>query len=190
MLDALLPIRPCAQERGKTLAQEIAEVEQEVDKIEAQALATIPSVTPGSSQRLPTLGKMLFFDKNLSVERNEACAFCHMPQTGFQPPSLVRRSQSDRRFAAPRWWMEKDSNPRSAFPVQRGKIQKRTVKFEPVSPICSLQCFFGVDRDGHEQPMASRPDAGHGAVLLAGGDLRAGRSTTRIPPDAAILKKA
>jgi cytochrome c peroxidase len=30
------------------------------------------------------LGKLLFFDKELSVNRNEACAFCHMPQTGYQ----------------------------------------------------------------------------------------------------------
>jgi cytochrome c peroxidase len=73
-----------AQERQGSLQQEIAQVEQQVDNIEADALATIPSLVPGSPQRLLTLGKILFYDKSLSVNRNEACAFCHMPQTGFQ----------------------------------------------------------------------------------------------------------
>jgi len=73
-----------AQLRQGALQQEIAEVEQQVDSIEADALATMPFLVPGSPQRLPLLGKILFFDKALSVNRNEACAFCHMPQTGFQ----------------------------------------------------------------------------------------------------------
>jgi cytochrome c peroxidase len=73
-----------AQEHQNALQQEIAEVERQVDSIEAEALATIPSLVPGSPERLPRLGKILFFDKELSVNRNEACAFCHMPQTGFQ----------------------------------------------------------------------------------------------------------
>src|ERR1700730_9185837 len=73
-----------AQQRQAALQQEIAEVEQQVDSIEADALATMPSLVPGSPQRLPLLGKILFFDKALSVNRNEACAFCHMPKTGFQ----------------------------------------------------------------------------------------------------------
>ena len=32
------------------------------------------------------LGKLLLYDKHLSVNRNEACAFCHMPETGFTGP--------------------------------------------------------------------------------------------------------
>jgi cytochrome c peroxidase len=73
-----------AQEHQNALQQEIAVVEQQVDSIESEALATIPSLVPGSPERLPRLGKILFFDKELSVNHNEACAFCHMPQTGFQ----------------------------------------------------------------------------------------------------------
>jgi cytochrome c peroxidase len=73
-----------AQEHQNALQQEIAEVEQQVDNNESEALATIPSLVPGSPERLPRLGKILFFDKELSVNHNEACAFCHMPQTGFQ----------------------------------------------------------------------------------------------------------
>src|SRR5258708_796066 len=32
---------------------------------------------------IPPLGKIIFYDKQLSVNRNEACSFCHMPETGF-----------------------------------------------------------------------------------------------------------
>jgi Na+/proline symporter len=32
------------------------------------------------------LGKVIFYDKELSVRRNETCAFCHMPETGFSGP--------------------------------------------------------------------------------------------------------
>jgi len=72
------------RERPNTLAQEIAEVEHQVDRIETEAIASIPDLVSGSPQRLVALGKMLFYDKALSVNRNEACAFCHMPETGFQ----------------------------------------------------------------------------------------------------------
>jgi cytochrome c peroxidase len=68
----------------KTIEQEIAAIQAEIDAIEAAAIAGIPSLLPGSPQRLPALGKMLFYDQELSVNRNEACAFCHMPQTGYQ----------------------------------------------------------------------------------------------------------
>jgi cytochrome c peroxidase len=55
-----------------------------VDSIEADAVAMMASLPSGGSHQPAALGKALFFDKNLSVNRNEACAFCHMPQTGFQ----------------------------------------------------------------------------------------------------------
>ena len=32
------------------------------------------------------LGKLMLYDKQLSVNRNEACAFCHMPEAGFTGP--------------------------------------------------------------------------------------------------------
>ena len=73
-----------AQEPHGSLQQEIAQVEQQVDSIEADTLAMIASLPPGGAHKPAILGKALFFDKNLSVNRNEACAFCHMPQTGFQ----------------------------------------------------------------------------------------------------------
>jgi len=73
-----------AQEPHSSLQQEIAQVEQQVDSIEADTVVMIASLPLGGSHKPATLGKVLFFDKNLSVNRNEACAFCHMPQTGFQ----------------------------------------------------------------------------------------------------------
>jgi cytochrome c peroxidase len=73
-----------AQEQPALLEHEIADIERQIDAIEGDAIAGIPSLLAGSPQRLPALGKILFYDKELSVNRNEACAFCHMPQTGYQ----------------------------------------------------------------------------------------------------------
>ena len=65
---------------------EIDRVVSEIDRIEAEALATLSQGLPGPTQRTVLLGKLLLFDKQLSVHRNEACAFCHMPETGFTGP--------------------------------------------------------------------------------------------------------
>jgi cytochrome c peroxidase len=64
-----------SQEHQSLRQSEIAQVQQQVDSIEAEALASIPALVPGSSKRLVTLGKILFYDKALSVNYNEACAF-------------------------------------------------------------------------------------------------------------------
>ena len=37
-------------------------------------------------QQARILGKLLLFDKDLSVNRNEACSFCHTPETDFTGP--------------------------------------------------------------------------------------------------------
>jgi cytochrome c peroxidase len=37
-------------------------------------------------QQIELLGKAMLYDKELSVNRNEACTFCHMPETGFTGP--------------------------------------------------------------------------------------------------------
>src|SRR6266498_4739670 len=71
------------------LEEEIKRVEAEIDKIFADTLAQLPSI-PGDSgsrmKRVQTLGKAMLYDKQLSVNRNQACAFCHMPETGFTGP--------------------------------------------------------------------------------------------------------
>lgn len=65
--------------------EEIKQVEQHIDAIEAAALADL-GASPDHVRRIALLGKLLLFDKELSVNRNEACAFCHMPETGFGAP--------------------------------------------------------------------------------------------------------
>jgi cytochrome c peroxidase len=70
---------------AKTL-QEIAQVEAEIDRIEAQTLARVAAPPENQPQQIELLGKAILFDKQLSVNRNEACAFCHMPETGFTGP--------------------------------------------------------------------------------------------------------
>lgn len=66
--------------------KEIAAVTAEIDRTETEALAHILKGRLDGAQRIILLGKVLFFDQNLSVRRNESCAFCHMPETGFGGP--------------------------------------------------------------------------------------------------------
>ena len=80
------------------LQSEIDRVNREVDQIFQEALAKARSLPPprlagnppimqGSGTELvETLGRLELFDKNLSVNRNLACSFCHMPYTGFTGP--------------------------------------------------------------------------------------------------------
>jgi cytochrome c peroxidase len=66
--------------------REIARVEGEIDQIESDSLKRLMSLPDNQVQRIELLGKLLLYDKQLSVNRNEACAFCHMPETGFTGP--------------------------------------------------------------------------------------------------------
>src|SRR5271169_3039172 len=66
--------------------REIALVEAEIERIEAQTLDRLSTPPDNQVQQIELLGKLLFYDRNLSVARNEACAFCHMPETGFTGP--------------------------------------------------------------------------------------------------------
>jgi cytochrome c peroxidase len=79
-----------AQEPSTVLSsealREIAQVEAEIDRIEAQALARLGNPPDNQVQQVELLGKLMLYDKQLSVNRNEACAFCHMPETGFTGP--------------------------------------------------------------------------------------------------------
>jgi cytochrome c peroxidase len=69
-----------------SVEREIDRVVTEIDRIEAQTLAQLSNGLPGPTRRTVLLGKLLLYDKQLSVHRNEACAFCHMPETGFTGP--------------------------------------------------------------------------------------------------------
>jgi cytochrome c peroxidase len=66
--------------------REIADVEAEIDRIEAQTLERLIAPPDNEVQQVELLGKAMLYDKNLSVNRDEACAFCHMPETGFTGP--------------------------------------------------------------------------------------------------------
>jgi cytochrome c peroxidase len=82
-----------AEEASVTLSpkalEEIAQVEAEIDRIEAQTFERLAAPPDNQVQQIELLGKALLYDKNLSVNRNQACAFCHMPETGLTATSRV-----------------------------------------------------------------------------------------------------
>jgi len=79
-----------AEEGSTTLSpqalQEIAQLEAEIDRIEARTIERLAAPPDNQIQQIELLGKLMLYDKDLSVNRNEACAFCHMPETGFTGP--------------------------------------------------------------------------------------------------------
>src|SRR3984893_4236439 len=80
------------------LSSETARVLREVDFIESRALARWhaleppiltgqpPVLTNIGTEAIETLGELMLFDKNMSPNRNQACASCHMPYAGFGGP--------------------------------------------------------------------------------------------------------
>ena len=66
---------------------EIRQVEARINQIEADSLKRAHGNSLDALGELTALGKLILFDQNLSVNKNEACAFCHMPETGFTGPS-------------------------------------------------------------------------------------------------------
>ncbi|WP_074651972.1 cytochrome-c peroxidase [Terriglobus roseus] len=66
--------------------REVARVVAEIDDIEKKAFDQKAITTLDRQGQIRTLGKLLIFDKNLSVHKNEACSFCHTPNTGFTGP--------------------------------------------------------------------------------------------------------
>jgi cytochrome c peroxidase len=89
MTSTAIPIL-LAQDRAGPLSSaalaEIARVEADIDRIEADSLKRLTSIPDNQVQQIELLGKLMLFDKELSVNRNEACAFCHTPETGFTGP--------------------------------------------------------------------------------------------------------
>jgi len=77
---------------------EIARVRCEAAFIESQAIGQWNVLGPLAFQGNPPilqgngkaavqiLGKLMNFDENISVFKNVACAFCHMPYVGFSGP--------------------------------------------------------------------------------------------------------
>src|SRR5499433_238062 len=86
---ALVPHASVPHPPPTGLKQEIERVEAEIDRIFAETLAQLPSIPLDAAHRMKrvqTLGKLELFDKQLSVNRNEACSFCHMPYVDFTGP--------------------------------------------------------------------------------------------------------
>jgi cytochrome c peroxidase len=88
--------RASAVEVSGPIENEIARVVAEIDEIEAAAVERLKQPPDNQVQQIELLGKLLLFDKELSVNRNEACGFCHMPEAGFTGPI----SELNRTFAA------------------------------------------------------------------------------------------
>jgi cytochrome c peroxidase len=65
---------------------DVARVVAELDQIEADTLRQADKTTLDRQGQIHTLGKLMLFDKHLSVNQNEACSFCHTPETGFTGP--------------------------------------------------------------------------------------------------------
>src|ERR1700730_14147902 len=73
------------------IASEIQRVRREENAIEREAInewhALAPPIVTGNppiqqntgTAAIETLGKLMNFDENISVEKNIACSFCHMP---------------------------------------------------------------------------------------------------------------
>jgi len=63
--------------------REIREVEASIDRIESESLQRAGASSLDRDDKFVLLGKLILFDRTLSVDSNEACAFCHMPEAGF-----------------------------------------------------------------------------------------------------------
>ena len=80
------------------LRSEIERVRREVNRIFQQALGEWRALPPPSLtgqpptlqstgyQAVQTLGKLMNYDENMSVFKDRACAFCHMPYVAFSGP--------------------------------------------------------------------------------------------------------
>jgi len=71
------------------LKAETDRVNAEIENIEQEAMSqwrAIPKNRGTAMRQVQLLGKIEMYDKNLSVNRNQACTFCHMPYTGFSGP--------------------------------------------------------------------------------------------------------
>ena len=64
----------------------IERIRAQINAVESQTLARVAAAPDSQVEQVELLGKALLYDEQLSVNRNEACAFCHMPEAGFTGP--------------------------------------------------------------------------------------------------------
>src|SRR5271168_3327644 len=69
-----------------SFGQDVERVVADIDRIEAHTLSQMDRTTLDRQGQIRTLGRLLLFDKHLSANQNEACSFCHTPETGFTGP--------------------------------------------------------------------------------------------------------
>jgi cytochrome c peroxidase len=122
-----------------TLQTEIAQVEARVDALEGEALTQAIQVYPGAPEAVVVLGKVLFFDKNLSVNRNTACGFCHNPETGFQGGIELINRTSVNQPGSVRTRFSLRKPPSAAYAAFSPPLQYPT---KPGEAKCS-DCFIG-----------------------------------------------
>jgi cytochrome c peroxidase len=80
------PLGNLAGHMPPSFDRDVAKVVADIDRIEAETLREMDSTSLDRQGQVRTLGKLLIFDKHLSVNQNEACSFCHTPETGFTGP--------------------------------------------------------------------------------------------------------
>jgi cytochrome c peroxidase len=68
---------------GAHVDTDVILLNQDIQMNYNQALDQLVTATPGSSQVTQALGKALIYDKSLSVNKNLACATCHVDYSGF-----------------------------------------------------------------------------------------------------------
>ena len=58
-------------------------------------IALCGAATAGAAGMSPKqeLGKKIFFDKNLSINRNQSCATCHAAEVGWTGPDTLQNSK-------------------------------------------------------------------------------------------------
>jgi cytochrome c peroxidase len=92
---AMLSARNSASSFSAATQEEIARVENEIDRIEGETMARLASPPDNKVQQIELLGKLLIYDKELSVNRNEACASV-TPEAGFTGPIAELTAPRDR----------------------------------------------------------------------------------------------
>jgi len=129
--------------------REIAQVEAEIDRIEsANARTPVCLHQTIKSSRSSYWARRCCTTKHLSVNRNEACAFCHMPQTGFTGP-VSELKRHNRRLPRIR-----------AHALQRPASHRPTATHRSLLSCISIRraaTFVGGNFWGHGAPPGRRP---------------------------------
>ena len=114
---------------------EIARVEAEIDRIEAQTLERLAAPPDNQVQQIELLGELMLYDKDLSVNRNEACAFFHMPETGFTGP-VSELNQTNRYMTPPCDLRAADAVDRRTLVAVSGRSRASALASDSVTFFC------------------------------------------------------